>query len=29
MDNTWETPEYEELAVNAECTAYSAELSEE
>jgi hypothetical protein len=29
MDNGWVTPDYEELSVNAECSAYSGELSEE
>jgi hypothetical protein len=29
MDNGWVTPDYEELTVNAECSAYSGELSED
>lgn len=29
MDNQWEAPEFEELTVNAECSAYSAELAAE
>lgn len=27
--DTWVTPDYDELTVNAECSAYSGELSEE
>ena len=26
---TWQTPDFEETTVNAECSAYSGELSEE